>query len=45
MSPKIFKDKVFSIKVRTVATGRKNNELSGDDHYSVVEEILELCVG
>jgi hypothetical protein len=45
MSPKIFKGKVFSIKVRTVITGSKNDVLTGGEKYSVVDEILELCVG
>lgn len=45
MSPKIFRDKVFSIKTRTVVSGRKQGELDQDDRYAVVDEILELCAG
>jgi hypothetical protein len=45
MSPKIFLKKVFEINVRTVISGRKQNALSNDERYSIVEEILTICAG
>lgn len=45
MSPKVFKNKIFSIKTRTVVSGRKQGELAKNDCYSVVDEILEICAG
>ena len=45
MSPKIFSNKVFKIKVRTVVSGSKQNKLSREDQYSVVNEILDVYVG
>jgi len=45
MSPKVFKDKIFSIRTRTVISSKKQGEIDKADRYSVVDEILELCAG
>lgn len=43
MSPKIFLNKIFKIKIETVFTNRKQQKLSDEERYSVVREIVELC--
>lgn len=45
LSPNIFKNKVFSIKTRTVVKGRKQEILDSDEIYSVVDEIRGISVG
>lgn len=45
MSPKVFFNKGFLIKVKTVQYGAKQELLPADDVYSVVEEIIEICAG
>lgn len=45
IGPKIFKNKIFTIKTRTVVLGRKQTEFAQDDRYSVVEELLDVCAG
>lgn len=44
MSPKVFKGKVFLIKVRTVMKGRELEAL-GEDKYSVVDDIIGVLAG
>lgn len=45
LSPKVFENKVFSIKTRTVIKGRKQESLDSDEKYSVVDELIGISVG
>lgn len=45
MSPNVFKNKAFTIKVRTVVKGSDSKPLLSDDQYSVVGELIEQSVG
>lgn len=45
MSPNIFKNKLFTVKVRTVSKGFKGNILSIEDRYSVIDELIEVSAG
>lgn len=45
MSPKVFKGKLFTIKVRTVSKGFNGNIFSPDECYSVVDELIEVSAG
>lgn len=45
MSPKIFINKIFKLKVDVVTANRKQQKLSADEQYSIVREIVELCAG
>lgn len=42
MSPRLFKNKIFRIKTRTVKPQHNGKEMPKDFWYSVVDEILEV---
>lgn len=45
MSPKLFRDKIFKVKVETVTHDGKQRKLPEDEQYSIVRELKELCAG
>ena len=45
MSPRLFKNKVFRIKTRTVEPKDGNKALPKQFHYSVVDYIIEMLAG
>lgn len=46
MSPRLFKNKIFKIKTRTVKPKDHNDrEMPEDFHYSVVDSIIEVVAG
>jgi hypothetical protein len=45
MSPRLFKNKIFKIKTRTVKPKHNDKEMPSDFWYSVVDQILEVVVG
>ena len=45
MSPRIFKNKSFSVKVKTVKPKYNNVAMPKDFHYSIIEKILNVNTG
>jgi hypothetical protein len=45
MSPRIFKNKIYKIKTRTVRPKHHGKEMPEEFWYSVVDEIVEVVVG
>ena len=45
MSPRIFKNKVFEVLVRTVKPQHNKNDMPKEFHYSVVDGILRVNTG
>lgn len=44
LSARLFLNKIFKVQVGQVDTDKRQKKLSPDEAYSVVREILELCV-
>ena len=45
MSPRLFKNKIFKVKTRTVKPQHNGNEMPEHFWYSVVDEIVEVVAG
>ena len=45
LSPKIFRNKVFTIKIKAVLKGSEGSLLHVEERYSVVDELIEVSVG
>jgi hypothetical protein len=43
VTPKLFENKLFTVKVRTVQTDEKQKKLSRSERYSIVDEILDFA--
>ena len=44
-SPKVFRDKGFLAKVRTVTQSSKQSKLTPEQQYSIIAELTEMVVG
>jgi hypothetical protein len=42
-TPKLFENKLFTVKVRTVQTDEKQKKLSRSERYSIVDEIIDFA--
>ena len=45
MSTKVFQKKLFKVRVRTVKASSKQRNLTPEQHYSVIDELLEVIAG